>query len=132
MNDFTRIRVTALAGGVGGARLAHGLAQVLPPENLSVVVNTGDDFEHLGLKICPDMDTVMYTLAGVANPQTGWGLAGESFHCAPSERLAPVKARRAGDPNRSTPLVPDPAEVTSLLSVRAPALNRQWPREYSS
>lgn len=81
MNDFTRIRVTALAGGVGGARLAHGLAQVLPPENLSVVVNTGDDFEHLGLKICPDMDTVMYTLAGVANPQTGWGLAGESFYC---------------------------------------------------
>ncbi len=73
--------VVALAGGVGGAKLAQGLAHLLPPEGLSVVVNTGDDFEHLGLTICPDLDTVTYTLAGIANPETGWGLAGETFHC---------------------------------------------------
>jgi LPPG:FO 2-phospho-L-lactate transferase len=69
----------ALAGGVGGARLADGLAQLLPPENLTVIVNTGDDFEHYGLKICPDLDTVCYTLAGLANPVTGWGRSDESW-----------------------------------------------------
>jgi LPPG:FO 2-phospho-L-lactate transferase len=69
----------ALAGGVGGARLADGLAQVLPPENLTVIVNTGDDFEHLGLYICPDLDTVCYTLAGLANPATGWGRSAETW-----------------------------------------------------
>jgi len=72
--------VVALAGGVGGAKLAHGLAQVLAPEQLTVVVNTGDDFEHLGFHISPDLDTVMYTLAGLANPETGWGLAGETWN----------------------------------------------------
>ena len=71
-------RVVLLAGGVGGARLADGLARVLPPENLTVIVNTGDDFRHLGLTVCPDLDTVMYTLGGVANPEMGWGRAGES------------------------------------------------------
>jgi len=71
--------IVALAGGVGGARLAVGLAAVLPPERLTIVVNTGDDFEHLGLTICPDLDTVMYTLAGVENPDTGWGRAGETW-----------------------------------------------------
>jgi LPPG:FO 2-phospho-L-lactate transferase len=70
--------VLALAGGVGGARLASGLADLLA-ERLTVLVNTGDDFEHLGLHISPDLDTVMYTLAGLANPETGWGLAGESW-----------------------------------------------------
>lgn len=74
------LKVVALAGGVGGARLADGLAMVLPPDDLTVVVNTGDDFEHLGLEISPDLDTVVYTLAGVANPDTGWGRAGESWH----------------------------------------------------
>lgn len=69
----------ALAGGVGGAKLARGLADLLTPENLMVVVNTGDDFEHLGLSISPDIDTVMYTLAGLNNPVTGWGLAGETW-----------------------------------------------------
>ena len=71
--------IVALAGGVGGARLAVGLAAVLPPSQLSVVVNTGDDFEHLGLHVSPDLDTVMYTLAGVNNPQTGWGRADERW-----------------------------------------------------
>ena len=71
--------IVALAGGVGGAKLADGLAQILRPEELLLVVNTGDDFEHLGLRISPDLDTVMYTLAGIANPQTGWGLAGDTW-----------------------------------------------------
>ncbi len=73
-------RVTALAGGVGGARLADGLAQNLPSHALTIIVNTGDDFEHLGLVICPDLDTVCYTLAGIANPVTGWGRSGETFN----------------------------------------------------
>jgi len=73
------MNVVALAGGVGGAKLAHGLSLVLPPESLTVVVNTGDDFEHLGFHISPDVDTVMYTLAGLANAETGWGMAGETW-----------------------------------------------------
>jgi LPPG:FO 2-phospho-L-lactate transferase len=71
--------IVALAGGVGGARLAVGLAALLPPERLTIVVNTGDDFEHLGFTVCPDLDTVMYTLAGLANPQQGWGRADETW-----------------------------------------------------
>jgi LPPG:FO 2-phospho-L-lactate transferase len=73
------LSIVAFAGGVGGAKLADGLARCLPPENLTVVVNTGDDFEHWGLKICPDLDTVCYTLAGLANPETGWGRTEESW-----------------------------------------------------
>lgn len=73
------LKVVCLAGGVGGAKLADGLAQIVPPENLTIIVNTGDDFEHLGLTICPDLDTVMYTLGGAANVETGWGRAGESW-----------------------------------------------------
>ncbi len=72
--------IVALAGGVGGARLAVGLAEVLPPSRLAIVVNTGDDFEHLGLAISPDLDTVMYTLAGVNNPVAGWGRAKETWN----------------------------------------------------
>jgi LPPG:FO 2-phospho-L-lactate transferase len=70
----------AFAGGVGGAKLALGLSSILPPEDLLVVVNTGDDFDHLGLRICPDIDTVTYTLAGIANPETGWGVQGETWN----------------------------------------------------
>jgi LPPG:FO 2-phospho-L-lactate transferase len=73
------LKVTALAGGVGGAKLLDGLAAVLPAGHLTAVVNTGDDFDHLGLRICPDLDTVLYTIAGVANPQTGWGRDHESW-----------------------------------------------------
>jgi LPPG:FO 2-phospho-L-lactate transferase len=72
-------RYLALSGGVGGAKLALGLAQVLPPESLMIAVNTGDDFDHLGLTICPDIDTVLYTLSGRAHPQQGWGRADESW-----------------------------------------------------
>lgn len=65
--------IVALAGGVGGARLANGLAGVLQPGELLVAVNVGDDFEHLGLTICPDIDTVTYTLAGLNDRERGWG-----------------------------------------------------------
>jgi LPPG:FO 2-phospho-L-lactate transferase len=74
------MKIVALAGGVGGAKLADGLSRRLTPANLTVVVNTGDDFEHWGLKISPDLDTVCYTLAGLANPETGWGRVDESFN----------------------------------------------------
>ena len=70
----------ALTGGVGGAKLALGLRHLLGPEQLSFLVNTGDDFEHLGLHVSPDLDTLMYTLAGLNNPDTGWGRADESWH----------------------------------------------------
>lgn len=78
MSTTTKPRYLALSGGVGGAKLALGLAQVLPADSLIVAVNVGDDFEHLGLTICPDIDTVLYTLAGVVHPQQGWGRADES------------------------------------------------------
>ena len=68
----------ALSGGVGGAKLALGLSHVLSADALRVVVNTGDDFEHLGLTICPDLDTLLYTLSGLSNTETGWGRAGET------------------------------------------------------
>lgn len=73
------MNIVLLAGGVGGAKLAQGLAALLPPEQLTIIVNTGDDFTHLGLPISPDLDTVMYTLAGIANRETGWGRADESW-----------------------------------------------------
>lgn len=78
------MNVVALAGGVGGAKLADGLAQVLRSQSLSIIVNTGDDFEHFGLWICPDIDTVCYSLAGLANPDTGWGRAGETWNALES------------------------------------------------
>jgi len=77
---YKNLKVVTLAGGVGGSKMVNGLAQVLPSENLFVIVNTGDDFEHLGLHISPDLDTVMYGLARVNNPQTGWGRADETWH----------------------------------------------------
>jgi LPPG:FO 2-phospho-L-lactate transferase len=73
------MKVVALAGGVGGAKLADGLATCLDSRNLTIVVNTGDDFRHLGLWISPDLDTVTYTLAGLADPERGWGRADESW-----------------------------------------------------
>ncbi len=74
------VSVLALAGGVGGAKLALGLSRVLPPERLTIVVNTGDDEEFYGLHVSPDLDTVMYTLASLVNTDTGWGVAGDSFN----------------------------------------------------
>ena len=72
-------RVIALSGGIGGAKLALGLYRVLTPDTLTVIVNTGDDFEHLGLTICPDVDTTLYTLSGLANPELGWGRRDETW-----------------------------------------------------
>jgi LPPG:FO 2-phospho-L-lactate transferase len=74
------VTVLALSGGVGGAKLALGLSRVLPPGELTIVANTGDDFEHLGLAISPDIDTLVYTLAGLANPELGWGRRDETWN----------------------------------------------------
>src|SRR5687768_11625127 len=99
------MKIVALAGGVGGAKLAHGLAEILPPEDLTVIVNTGDDFEHLGLYICPDLDTVCYTLAGLANFETGWGRANESWNTISNvEKLGGPSWFRLGDQDIATHL----------------------------
>ena len=90
--------IIALSGGIGGAKLALGLSRVLPPEELLIIANTGDDFEHYGLTICPDTDTLLYTLAGLDNPQLGWGRADESW--AFMETLASLRGAdwfRLGD-----------------------------------
>jgi LPPG:FO 2-phospho-L-lactate transferase len=76
MND----QVVALCGGIGGAKLALGLSHIVDPERLSIIVNTGDDFEHLGLNISPDLDTVVYTLSDLADRARGWGRADETWH----------------------------------------------------
>jgi LPPG:FO 2-phospho-L-lactate transferase len=95
--------ILALAGGVGGAKLADGLAQVLAPDELQLVVNTGDDFRHLQLDISPDLDTVMYTLAGIANPDTGWGQRAETWEfMAALERLGGPAWFRLGDRDLAT------------------------------
>lgn len=88
----------ALTGGVGGAKLALGLARLLGPEALAFAVNTGDDFEHLGLHISPDLDTLTYTLAGENNPKTGWGRRNETWHfMAALEQLGGETWFRLGD-----------------------------------
>lgn len=99
-------RVVLLVGGVGGAKLALGLARVLPADALTIIVNTGDDFEHLGLHISPDLDTVMYTLADRANPQTGWGLANDTFRAMEMvERYGGPAWFRLGDGDLGTNLM---------------------------
>src|SRR5258708_14912118 len=75
------MKITALAGGIGASKFLLGLASVIPPEDITVIANTGDDIELFGLGISPDIDTVTYTLAGVINETTGWGLAGDTFQC---------------------------------------------------
>jgi LPPG:FO 2-phospho-L-lactate transferase len=103
---FSNLNIVCLAGGVGGAKLADGLAQILPPEQLTIIINTGDDFQHFGLTICPDLDTVMYTLGGVANPQTGWGRGGESWITIDeATRLGGADWFRLGDLDLGTHLV---------------------------
>src|SRR5581483_5940941 len=72
--------ITTLAGGVGAAKFLRGLARVAGQQRLCAIVNTGDDEQFYGLHVSPDLDTVVYTLGGVVNPATGWGLAGESFN----------------------------------------------------
>jgi LPPG:FO 2-phospho-L-lactate transferase len=95
--------VVALSGGVGGAKLALGLYRVLPPDTLTVVANTGDDFEHLGLSISPDLDTLLYTLSGEANPEFGWGRRDETWNfMAAIERLGGESWFRLGDGDLAT------------------------------
>ncbi|MEH6581938.1 MAG: 2-phospho-L-lactate transferase [Halioglobus sp.] len=97
--------ILALSGGVGGAKLALGLADVLPAEGLAVMVNTGDDFTHLGLHISPDIDTLLYTLAGLNNQTLGWGLAGESWQAMDAlESLGGETWFRLGDRDLATHL----------------------------
>ena len=99
------MKVLALAGGVGGAKLADGLALVLPPDELTIVVNTGDDFRHWNMYISPDLDTVCYTLAGLANPETGWGRADESWNAFENvARLGGADWFRIGDKDLGTHL----------------------------
>lgn len=128
--------ILALAGGVGGAKLAHGLQQALDPGELVTVVNTGDDFELYGLHICPDLDTVTYTLAGRANTETGWGVAGESwnFHQALAD-LGETPWFQLGDRDLATHAVRTGllrqgrslSEVTLELARRAGAPSRIVP-----
>ena len=95
--------LVALAGGVGAARLLRGLVRVLPPSDITAVVNVGDDTELHGLHISPDLDTVLYTLAGAINPETGWGLAGESWTVMNAlETLGGVTWFRLGDKDLAT------------------------------
>ncbi len=103
MNEF---QVVALAGGVGGAKLADGLAQVLPQGMLTVIVNTGDDFIHIGLRISPDLDTVCYNLAGIANPEIGWGRDNETWHVFDSlTKMGMPDWFRLGDADLATHII---------------------------
>ena len=98
MNRAGQPSVVALAGGVGGARLVDGLDRVLPPGALRTVVNTGDDFRHWGLHISPDLDTIMYTLAGLSPQDRGWGIEGDTFHTlAEAERRGEESWFQLGD-----------------------------------
>ena len=99
------MKIVALAGGVGGAKLAAGLAKLLLPNDLTIVVNTGDDFEHFGLYISPDVDTVCYTLAGLSNPETGWGRHAETYQVLEHiQELGGPGWFRIGDKDLSTHL----------------------------
>jgi LPPG:FO 2-phospho-L-lactate transferase len=95
--------IAALAGGVGAARLLRGMIDVEPPDQITAIVNTGDDTDLHGLHISPDLDTVMYTLADAINPETGWGLAGESWRVMEAlERLGGITWFRLGDQDLAT------------------------------
>lgn len=109
---MTAPRYVVLSGGVGGAKFALGLSRVLEPEQLTIIANTGDDFTHLGLAISPDLDTLMYTLAGLVNEETGWGCGGETWSCmAGLEALGAETWFRLGDRDLATHL-----ERTRLLA----------------
>ncbi len=97
--------ITVLAGGVGAAKFLEGLVAVLPPERITVIANTGDDAELHGLHVSPDMDTVMYTLAGVVDRDRGWGISDDTFHCLRAlERLGEETWFQLGDRDLATHL----------------------------
>ncbi len=121
------LSILALAGGVGGGKLARGLAVALPPERLTVVVNSADDFLHLGLHISPDIDSVLYALADLNDPERGWGLAGETWNfMAMLEKLGGSSWFKLGDSDLATHVLRTQelaagsslSEVTALLSKR--------------
>lgn len=129
-------RVVALSGGVGGARFVAGLQAVLPPGALTVVVNTGDDFDHLGLRICPDIDSVVYGLAGLSDESRGWGRAQETWNClevlsalgsddwfALGDRDMGVHLSRSDALRRGLPL----SEVTHAIASRFGVVSRVVP-----
>jgi len=122
------MRVVLLAGGTGGAKMAHGLQQVLPPGDLTVIVNVGDDTERFGLLVCPDLDTVLYTLAGLADREQGWGVAGDTYTAlAMLERLGAAAWFRIGDADlaihvRRNELLADGGTLTQVTGVMATAL----------
>jgi len=100
------MNVAYLSGGVGGARLLEGLARALPAASLTAIVNVGDDFSHWSLRICPDLDTVLYTLAGLSDPQRGWGLRKETFRTlAAVQRFGGEDWFRLGDTDLATHLM---------------------------
>ena len=119
--------VVALCGGVGGAKLALGLSRALPPQALTVIVNTGDDFDHLGLRICPDLDTVLYTLAGLADPDRGWGRRDETWNMMEAlEGLGGATWFRLGDRDLALHLVrTQRLRSGDTLSVCMDAVRRQ-------
>src|SRR4051812_42550681 len=119
--------ILALAGGVGGGKFCRGLAALLPQDKLAVVVNTADDFVHLGLHISPDVDSVLYALAGLNDPERGWGLAGETWNfMAAMERLGGETWFKLGDRDLATHVLRTQAlaagrtlsEVTATLAQR--------------
>jgi LPPG:FO 2-phospho-L-lactate transferase len=135
-NSNTDSQYAVLSGGVGGSKLVLGLQAILAENQLTVIANTGDDFEHLGLPICPDLDTLMYTLSGQVNPDTGWGLQNESWEfMAALEDLNGAAWFRLGDRdlrthvhrrdllNQGQPL----SEATSALLQQAGIATRIWP-----
>ncbi len=121
--------LAALAGGVGAARFLRGLVQVVAPEDVTVVVNTGDDDWFHGLLVCPDLDSVTYTLAGAENPETGWGLAGETFAAMDAlDRFGAPTWFRLGDRDLATHLYRTERlrEVGATLSQVATELADAW------
>ena len=120
--------LAALAGGVGAARFLRGLVQVVPPDDITVIVNTGDDDWFHGLLVCPDLDTVTYTLAGVENPDTGWGLDGETFAAIDAlERYALPTWFRLGDRDLATHLYrSERVQAGASLSTIAAEIAAAW------
>lgn len=122
------MKVAVLAGGTGGAKLAHGFAQVVPPGDLSVIVNVADDAEPYGLHVSPDVDAVLYTLAGLIDAERGWGVRGETFTAlAMLERYGEPAWFRVGDADlathvRRTRLLSDGATLTEATAAMATAL----------
>lgn len=100
------MKIVLLVGGVGGAKFAYGLMQIVNPEDLTIVVNTGDDFWHYGLRICPDLDTVTYTLSGLVDKSNGWGIGGDTTHTLQAlGRLGETPWFRLGDQDIATHLL---------------------------